>query len=183
MATEPELRLGIYGMMAEFATPAELLSAVRRAKAEGYTRMEAYTPFPVHGLSEAIGFHDVRLPWMIFIGGISGTFFGFTLQWYTAVIDLPLNVGGKPLNSIPAFFPVTYEATILWAAFTAFFGMLTLNRLPKPYHSIFNTPGFERATQDRFFLAVEADDHLYDSTTTREFLQGLNPLNVSEVEP
>lgn len=172
-----------YAMVAEFDSAEALIAAAEKTKLAGYRNLDAYSPFPVHGLSEAIGFHDVRLPWMIFIGGITGTFTGYTLQWYTAVIDYPMNVGGKPLNSLPAFFPVSYESTILFAAFTAFFGMLTLNRLPKPYHSIFNTPGFERATQDRFFLAVEADDHLFDTEKTRAFLEGLNALNVSEVEP
>jgi hypothetical protein len=171
----------VYGLVAEFDSAEALLEAAEKTRVAGYRKTDAYTPFPVHGLSEAIGFHDVRLPWMIFMGGLIGCFTGYTLQWYTAVIDYPMNVGGKPLNSIPAFFPVTYESTILFSALTAVFGMLAVNRLPKPYHSIFNTPGFERATQDRFFLAIEAQDKMFDAVETRDFMQSLNPLSLSEV--
>jgi len=174
--------IGVYALVAEFETPDQLIEAADRAREAGYRTMDAYTPFPIHGLSDAIGFHDVRLPWMIFMGGLTGAFVGYTLQWYTAVVDYPMNVGGKPLNSIPSFIPITFECTILFAALTAVFGMLSLNRLPKPYHSIFNTPGFERASQDRFFLAIEAKDKQYDPTGTRNFLQSLNPIAVSEVQ-
>ncbi|AIE85551.1 DUF3341 domain-containing protein [Fimbriimonas ginsengisoli] len=170
-----------FGLVAEFDSAEALLAAAEKTKEAGYRKTDAYSPFPIHGLSEAIGFHDVRLPWIIFMGGLIGCTFGYTLQWYTAVIDLPMNVGGKPLNSIPAFFPVTYESTILFSALTAVFAMMALNRLPKPYHSIFNTPGFERATQDRFFLAIESRDKQYDAEGTRQFLQGLNPLTLNEV--
>lgn len=173
----------VYAMVAEFDSAEALLEAAERTKMAGYRDIDGYSPFPVHGLSDALGFHDVRLPWMIFIGGITGTFFGFSLEWYTSVVDYTLNVGGKPLNSMIAFFPVLYESTILFAAITAVFGMLTLNRLPKLYHPIFNTPGFERASQDRFFLEVSAKDAKYDSDEVRAFLMDLNPLNVSEVAP
>lgn len=171
----------VYAMVAEFDSAEALLAAAEATKKAGYRNVDAYSPFPVHGLSDAIGFHDVRLPWMIFMGGLIGFFTGYTLQWYTAVVDYPMNVGGKPLNSIPSFFPITYECTILFGALTATFGMLALNRLPKPYHSIFNTPGFERASQDRFFLAVEADDRKYAAADVRTFLKGLEPLAVNEV--
>ncbi len=172
---------GLYGMTAEFDTPEKLMDAAEAARLEGYRKMDAYSPFPIHGLSDAIGFKSVAVPYLVFIGGICGTFTGFTLQWWTQTIDYPLNVGGKPFDSIPAFIPVSYECTILFAALSAFFGMWALNGLPKPYHSIFNAPGFERASQDRFFLAIEASDHLYDGEATRDFLMRQNSLNVSEV--
>ncbi|MDR3689621.1 MAG: DUF3341 domain-containing protein [Fimbriimonas sp.] len=171
-----------YAMVAEFGSAEALLDAAEKTSQEGYRRTEAYTPFPVHGLSDALRFHDVRVPWLILVGGLCGGFFGYTLQWYTATIDYPLNVGGKPFNSLPSFFPVTYECTILWSALTAFFSVWALNGLPRPYHSIFNTPGFDRASKDRFFLAIESNDPKFDSEGTREFMLGLNPVAVSEVE-
>jgi hypothetical protein len=172
---------GIYAMVAEFDTADELLAAAEKTRDAGFTQIDCYTPFPVHGLSEAMGFRDSRVPWYIFTGGMIGAFSGYTLQWYTAVVDYPLNVGGRPLNSLPAFFPVMFECTILFSALTAVFGMLAMNKLPKPYHSIFNTPGFERASQDRFFLEIGATDPQYDSNKTRAFMETLSPLNVSEV--
>jgi hypothetical protein len=171
-----------YALVAEFETPEQLVAAAERAREAGYRKMDAYSPFPVHGLSDAIGFSDQKIPWIVLAGGLIGMFAGYTLQWYTSTIDYPLNVGGKPFNSIPAFVPITFEATVLIAAFGGFFGMLALNGLPKPYHSIFNTPGFDRATRDRFFLAIESKDPKYDANETREFLQGLGTLSVSEVE-
>ena len=173
--------IGVYGLSAEFETPEALMDAAENARLEGYRVMDAYSPFPIHGLSDAIGFKSVAVPYLVFIGGITGTFSGFTLQWWTSTIDYPLNVGGKPFDSIPAFIPVAYEATILFAALSAFFGMWALNGLPKPYHSIFNAPGFERASQDRFFLAIEAKDRKYDPVATRDFLMRQKPLNVAEV--
>jgi hypothetical protein len=173
---------GVFGMVAEFDSPMKLMDAAEAARELGYKRMDAHTPFPVHGLSESIGFSDKKVPWTVFICGISGTFLGYSLEWYTSVIDYPLNVGGKPLNALPAFIPIAYESTILLAAFGAFFGMLAYNGLPRPYHSVFNTPGFERASQDRFFLAIEARDAKYDPVATREFLEAQGPVRVSEVE-
>jgi hypothetical protein len=168
-------------MAAEFASAEELMYAAEQAREAGYRRMDAYSPFPIHGLSEAIGFSDVKVPYIVFVSGVMGAALGYLMQWYISVIDYPLNVGGKPLNSVPAFFPVTYECTILFAALGATFGMLALNGLPRPYHSIFNTPGFERASQDRFFLAIEARDEKYDPEVTRRFLEELDPLAVTEV--
>jgi len=173
---------GPYALVAEFDSPETLMDACEAAKEEGYKIMDAYTPFPVHGLSDAIGFVDKKVPWTVFLCGISGTFLGYSMEWYTSVIDYPLNVGGRPLNALPAFIPVAYESTILLASFGAFFGMLIYNRLPQPYHSIFNTPQFQRASQDRFFLAIEARDPKYDRNSTRTFLEAQKPLNVSEVE-
>jgi ActD protein len=170
-----------FAMVAEFGSAEELLTAAEATRLAGYKKVDAYTPFPVHGLSDAIGFHDPRVPWIIFMGGLLGGTTGYTLQWYTAVIDYPHNVGGKPLNSLPSFIPITFECTILFSAFTALFAMLALNGLPKPYHSIFNTPGFERASQDRFFLSIEAEDEHYSSESARKFLEDLHPIAVNEV--
>ncbi len=171
-----------YGLVAEFDSPERLMDAAEAARDAGYRKMDAYTPFPVHGLSEAIGFSDKKVPWTVFLCGLCGCFLGYSMEWYTAVIDYPLNVGGKPLNALPAFIPVAYESTILLASFGAFFGMLIYNGLPRPYHSIFNAKNFERASQDRFFLAIEAKDKQYDPDETKKFLESCRPLAVSEVE-
>lgn len=172
---------GLYGMVAEFETEEQILAAAHRARDAGYKKMDCYTPFPIHGLAEAINFDEPKIPWLVFAGGVTGAVGGYALQWYTSVIDYPLNVGGRPLNSWPLFIPIAFECTILLAAFAAVFGMLLLNGLPKPYHSIFNAPNFARASQDRFFLAIEADDTRFDLAATRRFLESLRPLAVSEV--
>ena len=174
--------VGTYALVAEFETVEGLVAAAQAAKDAGYKKMDGYSPFPIHGLSDAIGFKDIKVPWMVLAGGLVGAAVGYSLQWYTSVVDYPHNVGGKPLNSIPAFIPITFECTVLFAALTATFGMLALNGLPRPYHSIFNTPGFERASQDRFFLAIERDDPQFDIVKTREFLETLGGVAVSEVE-
>lgn len=171
-----------YGMIAEFDEAETLIRAAGAAKDAGYKRMEGYSPFPVHGLSEAIGFHDNRVPWIVFLSGLAGGCLGYLMQFWISVVDLPMNVGGKPMNSAPSFVPVTFECTILFAVLSAFGSVLALNLLPQPYHPIFNAQGFERASQDRFFLCIEADDPLFDEEGTREFLEGLKPMNVSMVE-
>ncbi len=170
-----------YGIVAEFEDADLLVDAARAAKEAGYKHMEGYSPFPIHALSDALGFRDNRMPWIIFLGGVIGGISGYSLQYYVSVIDYPMNVGGKPLNSVPSFIPVTFECTILFAALAAFLSVLALNQLPQPYHPIFNAPGFERASQDRFFLCIEANDPLFDNEGTREFLEGLEPLAVSMV--
>jgi len=173
--------LPIYGLMAEFDTPEDLLAAAKHAHAEGYRRMDAYSPFPVEGLSEAIGFHHTRLPLLVLIAGIVGAIVGFASQYYVTVFDYPINVGGRPLNSWPAYIPITFEVTILFAALTAVVGMIALNRLPMPYHPVFNFPAFGRASRDRFFLCIEAADPRFDREGTRQFLESLKPREVSEV--
>jgi len=178
MSTEP-----VYGLLAEFDAPEALVAAGERAYADGYRRLDAYTPFPVHGLAEAIGFRTNRLPLLVLIAGIVGAGAGFFSQYYVAVIDYPLNVGGRPLNSWPAFIPITFEVTILAAAATAVLGMLALNGLPQPYHPVFNAPRFALATRDRFFLCIEATDPRFDSEATRKFLEGLGAKEVTDVEP
>jgi hypothetical protein len=173
---------GLYGLMAEFDTPEELLAAARRARDAGYRQMAAYTPFPVEGLAEAIGFRRTWLPLIVLIGGIIGCLSGYLLQYWTSVIDYPLNIGGRPLHSWPAFVVVTFELTVLFAALSAVLGMLALNGLPMPYHPVFNVPRFAFATRDRFFLCLEATDPQFDREETRRFLERSQPRQVSEVE-
>jgi len=171
-----------YGLMAEFLSADELLEATKHAAEAGYREMDAFTPFPVEGLSEAIGFHKTKLPILVFCGGIFGCCGGFFLQWWPNVIGYPQNIGGKPWDSWPAFIPITFELTILCAALTTVFGLLALNGLPCPYHPVFNVERFALATKDRFFLLIKADDPKYDAIQTRNFLAELKPREVSEVE-
>lgn len=171
----------LYGLMAEFSSAEALLEAARRAYADGYRRMDAYSPFPVDGLSEAIGFHKTRLPLIVLIGGIAGCLGGFYLQYWASVIDYPINVGGRPFNSWQAFIPVTFEMTILFAALSAVLGMIALNRLPMPYHPVFNVERFELATRDRFFLCIEATDSRFDADQTPRLLETLDAQGIYEV--
>ena len=173
----------IYGVMAEFDNPEMLWAGAERAHAAGYRRMDAYSPFPIEGLAEVIGFKRTQLPLIVLIGGILGGIGGFYLQYWSSVIDYPLIVGGKPYNSWPAFIPVTFETTILGAALAAVLGMLGLNGLPMPYHPVFNVERFALASRDRFFLCIEAADPKFDLDNTIEFLRSLNPSSIHEVEP
>lgn len=173
----------LYGLMAEFKTPRELLAAAERAKAGGYRRMDGFTPFPVEGLPEALGRKRTRIPLIVLIGGICGGAGGFFMEWYANVVNYRLNIGGRPLDSWPMFIPITFELTVLGAALAAFFSTLALNKLPQPYHPVFNAPHFERATIDRFFLCIESTDPQFDALGTRAFLDSLGALNVSEVRP
>jgi hypothetical protein len=171
-----------YGLMAEFDGPEDLLEAARRTYAEGYRRLDAYSPFPVHGLAEAIGFQRTRLPLIVLCGGIAGGIGGYLLQYWISAIDYPLNIGGRPLHSWPAFVPVAFELTVLVAALTAVLGMLGLNGLPMPHHPVFNVPAFELATRNRFFLCIEATDPKFDGVGTRRFLESLKPRDIHEVQ-
>lgn len=176
-------KAGIYGLMAEFISPQALLDASLAAKREGYSVMDAFTPFPIEEVSEEIENHQPsKVPLVVLIGGLTGTAFGFGLQWWVSAVDYPLNIGGRPLFSWPAFIPVAFEATILFAAFSAVIGMIALNRLPEPYHPVFNVEGFERALQDRYFLLVESRDPEFDPEETRGFLAGLGPKEVHAVD-
>jgi len=171
----------IYGLMAEFDTPTALVTAARQTYEAGYKKIDAYSPFPIEELSEAIGFHHNGVPLVVLSGGILGCVCGYLMQWWIAAVSYPVNVGGRPLNSWPAFVVVTFELTILFSVLAAVFGMLALNGLPMPYHPVFNVPRFAFATKDRFFLIVFSSDPKYSSQGTRTFLEGLNPRSISEV--
>jgi hypothetical protein len=172
----------LYGVMAEFETPSDLVAAARHIYSKGYRRINGYSPYPIEELSEAIGFTHTSLPLIVFIGGLLGGLGGFFMQYYMEVIDYPLNVGGKPYNSWPAFIPITFECTVLCAAFAAVLGMLVLNKLPQPYHPVFNVPNFAMATRDRFFLAIEANDPKFDHAAAVALLKSLNAVEVNDVE-
>lgn len=171
----------LYGLLAEFENDEELLKAAQQTYEAGYRRMDAFTPFPVEGLADAIGFHSTRVPLIVLIGGLIGCLGGFFLQVYPNVFGYPLDVGGKPHYSWPAFIPITFELTILCAALAAVFGMLALNGLPTPYHPVFNVPRFELTTRNRFFLCIKARDPQFDLSKTREFLKGLKAREVFEI--
>jgi hypothetical protein len=187
-------KVKIYGLLAEFETPTQIVDAANQAREAGYTAMEAYSPFPVMDLHEAVGFKRTMLPTLAFFGGLTGFFTAFTLTTFTSGgapsfinpflpdwFYYPLNIGGRPLNSWPAFIPPEFELTVLFASITSVFGMLLLNGYPRLYHPLFNVPRFSRVTTDRFFLCIEAKDSKFDLQGTKQFLEGLQPYEVSEV--
>lgn len=173
---------GLYGLVAEFDSAEEILVAADATKAAGYTRTDAYTPFAVEGLDEKLGMKPTRLGWIMLVAGTIGGFLGFFMQWYANVVFYPLNIGGRPYNAWPNFIVITFEVTVLVSAFTVGLVMLARNGLPRAYHPIFNTPNFENATRDKFFLCIEARDPNFDLTATRQFLERLSPASISEVE-
>jgi len=172
----------LYGVMAQFDSPSTLVAAAREAYAAGYRQINGYSPFPIEELSDAIGFKRTTLPLIVLAGGIIGAVGGFFMQYWMEVIDYPINVGGKPFNSWPAFIPITFECTILCAAFAAVFGMLALNKLPQPYHPVFNAPNFALATRDSFFLVIESKDPKFDHDEAMRFLKSLEARDVCDVE-
>jgi hypothetical protein len=173
--------LPIYGMMAEFASAQDLVVAAEHTHKAGYRKIDAYSPFPVEELADAIGFHKNNVPLVTLIGAMIGGISGYLMQYWIATIAYPVNIGGRPYHSWPSFIIVTFEMTILFGAISAVFGMLALNGLPMPYHPVFNVPRFVMASKDRFFLIVFASDPMYDAKGTRQFLEGLGSLSVSEV--
>jgi hypothetical protein len=173
----------LHGLMAEFETPTALVAAAERARLAGYRRMDAYSPIPIEELNEALGLRRTRLPLLVLLGGIAGCIGGFSLEYWVATMAYPMNIGGRPFNSWPQFIPVTFETTVLGAALACFFGMWALNKLPQPYHPVFNVPAFVRASTDRFFLCIEAADPRFDRDGTWRFLEELHPVGVSEVAP
>ncbi len=176
--------IGIFGLMAEFPDPKSLAQAARRTHAAGYRKVEAYTPFPVEEVMEALDHHHSKVPLLVLIGGLLGGLGGFGLQMWANLVAYPMNIGGRPLISWPAFIVPTFECTILGASLSAVIGMFALNGLPMPYHPVFNVPRFsERASSDGYFLVIEAADPKFDRSGTEIFLLDLNPSEVSEVEP
>lgn len=176
-----EHRSPLHGVMGEFETPEQLLAASKKARDAGYKHVDAYTPFPIEGLADAIGFRWTLVPLITLIGGIFGALGGFGLQYWCAAITYPMNIGGRPLNSWPAFIPVTFELTVLGASIFSVVGMLALNRLPQPYHPVFNVERFTHASTDRFFLCIEARDPKFNVAETSRFLQELHAVHVVEV--
>ena len=175
-------RPGLYGLMAEFSGPNEVVAAARHVHEAGYRKVDAFSPYPMEALSEALELHHSRLPLLVLLGGAAGLVAGYGLEYWVSVIEYPLNIGGKPLHSWPAFIPPAFETTILFAALTAVLGMLALNGLPEPYHPVFNAPNFALATRDRFFLAVEANDAQFDHGAVVQLLKSLGAIEVNDVE-
>lgn len=172
---------GIYGVMAEFDTAQACVDAARATTAQGYTKVEAYTPVPIEELNQILHVRRTRLPLATLIGGLAGMATGFALQYWVSVIDYPINVGGRPFASWPAFVVPSYELTILFSALTAALFMIIANGLPQPYHPVFNVPRFSLASSDKFFLVVEAADPRFDVAATSRFLEGLGARGVYEV--
>jgi len=172
----------IYGLLAEFDTPTQLVEAARKVREAGYSKTDAFSPYPIHEMDEALGIKRTILPLLVFGGGVAGLVAGMGLQFFVHVIDYPLNVGGRPMFSLPAFVPVAFEMTILLAAFVAVFGMLFINGLPKPYHPVFNVERFALATREKFFLVIESSDDRFDYEETKKFMENLKPQGVYDVE-
>ena len=179
----PPARRPLYGVLAGFDDPGRLREAIQGARRAGFTHLDAFTPVPVDGLAEALGKRKTRMPLVFLLGGLAGGLAGYAMQWFSAVVDYPFNIGGRPFHSWPMFIPITFELTVLCAALGGVFAMLARNGLPRFYHPLFNAPGFERATSDRFFLCIEATDPRWrgDRETAR-FLGTLRPLDIIEVE-
>ena len=172
----------LYGLLAEFADKEEIIQATQRAYAEGYRRLDAYSPYPIADLPVALGQTNNSVPFITLIGGMIGGLGAFFMEWWAMAVAYPINVGGRPFVSWPSFIPVTFELTVLCAALSAVIGMLALNHLPEPYHPVFNAPEFKRASQDRFFLCIEAADPKFNLEETSRFLRRLHPVGVREVE-
>jgi len=176
-------RPDLHGLLAEFLAPADLVRAAHAVHAAGYRKVDAYTPYPMEEVLEALDLHHSHVPKLVLAGGLFGLAAGWGLQYWASVVEYPMNIGGRPFNAWPVFVVPSFETTVLFAALAAVFGMLALNGFPQPYHPVFNVPTFAAATRDRFFLCVEAEDPKFDRATTRAFLQGLGAADVQEVAP
>ena len=183
MTTATVGHAGLYGLIAEYDTPEEVVAASQAARQQGYTRIEAYTPFPVEGLDDALGHQPTRLGFVVLAMGLIGAASGYFMQYYAGVLFYPLNIGGRPLHDWPTYVVITFEVTVLLSAFTAGLIMLARNGLPRPYHPVFNTPGFERASRDGFYLCIETTDPRFELEGARAFLEGTSPVSVQEVAP
>jgi len=181
MTTPATTPAPLYGLLAEFTAPETVLAAAERAHAAGYTRAEAYTPFPIEGLAQSLGFLRTRVALVVLIGGVTGACAAFFMMWFANVVHYPWNVGGRPPNSWPAFIPITFELGVLCAGMAAVLGMLWLNKLPQPHHPLFNVPIFTAASRDKFFLCIESTDAKFELQETRRFLESLEPLDIWEV--
>jgi len=170
-----------FGVLAQFADADALIETTRKTHEEGYRHVEAYSPYPIEEVSDAMDFTRTRIPMVVLVGGITGAVLGFALQYWSSVIEYPLNIGGRPLNSWPSFIPVTFEMTILVGSLSAVLGMLALNGLPRPHHPLFAVPQFDRASQDKFFLCIRATDPMFQESTTRQWLQQFSPEEVVDV--
>jgi hypothetical protein len=171
----------LYGLLAEFDHAEELVEATRRARSAGFRCLDAYAPMPVHGLTEALGRRATRLPFLTLLGGVLGAVAGYAFQYWYNVIEYPMNIGGRPHHSWPAFVPVVFECTVLGAALFTVLSILGLNGLPQPYHPLFHIDAFRLASRNRFFLCIEARDARFAVDDTRRFLEELHPRNVYEV--
>lgn len=171
----------LYGLIAEFDDAHDLVAAAAKARDAGYKKMDAYAPFPVEGLSAALGIKDFSIPLMMLVAGIAGCIGGFAFLTWATMADYPLNIGGRPLWGWPSFIPITFEMTVLCSALTGVFGMIIINGLPMPYHPVFNAPNFAKASSDRFFLCIEESDPAFSAAGTRQFMDDLRALNVAEV--
>ena len=170
-----------YGLMAEFDSAQALLDAAHKVRLAGYTRADAFSPFPIHGLAEALGFRERKVARVVLAAGITGALAGYGMEYWTQVVAYPMNIGGRPFHAWVSFIPPAFETTILFAAFSAVIGMLALNGLPQPYHPVFNVARFSLASQDKFFLAIEASDPKFDAGATRQFMSSLHPREVVQV--
>jgi len=173
----------LHGLMAEFRAPGDLVKAAHAVHRAGYRNVDAYTPYPMEEVLDALHLHGSHVPKLVLAGGLFGLAAGWGLQYWASVIEYPMNIGGRPFNAWPAFVVPSFETTVLFAAFGAVFGMLVLNGFPQPYHPVFNVPAFSAASRDRFFLCIEAEDPKFDLEATRAFLRGLGAAEVSEVTP
>lgn len=172
----------VYGLLAEFNSPAAVVDAAHHVREAGYTKVDAYSPYPIEELNEALHIGHSQLPMLVLAGGILGALSGWALQYWASVLEYPMNIGGRPVNAWPAFIIPAFETTILFAAAAAVLGMLGLNGLPEPYHPVFNVPSFALATRDRFFICIEARDPKFNRTGTGQFLRSLGASEVQEVE-